>query len=62
MAERLALGIIPGIGWSAREVQTIAHRRRCGFRCDLRRRSNEYIVTDGQQCNNTFQANYRSCI
>lgn len=24
MAERLALGIIPGTGWSAREVQTIA--------------------------------------
>ena len=24
MAERLALGIIPGIGWSAREVQTMA--------------------------------------
>lgn len=24
MAERLGLGVIPGVGWSAREVQTIA--------------------------------------
>ena len=24
MAERLALAVIPGIGWSANEVQTIA--------------------------------------
>src|SRR3989442_12518201 len=24
MAERLALGVIPGVGWSAKEIQTIA--------------------------------------
>ena len=24
MAERLALGVIPGVGWSAEEIQTIA--------------------------------------
>ena len=26
MAERLGLGVIPGVGWSAREVQTIARQ------------------------------------
>ena len=26
MAERLGLGVIPGLGWSAREVQSIAHQ------------------------------------
>ena len=26
MAERLGLGVLPGVGWSAREVQTIARQ------------------------------------
>src|SRR6266550_6291570 len=26
MAERLALGVIPGVGWSAEEIQTIARQ------------------------------------
>ncbi len=26
MAERLGLGVIPGVGWSAHEVQTIARQ------------------------------------
>jgi len=37
MAERLGLGVIPGVGWSAHEVQTIARQaEEAGFGRHLR--------------------------